>query len=496
MAESENSYKDIAKSSGIIAFVQVFQMLFGLIRNKGIALIVGTSGFGIWSLYHTFIEMLSTFSVFGLDQGGVREIARSSGDQEAMGKCMYVFRTTILAFSIFFGIIVLLLSEQISFYLFNTTDYSWGIKFLSITVVFNGLFKGGYAILNGVRALKYLAKSQIYAAIAGSVGSVALVYFAGVPSLPYALSIVTIVLAICTTYYVRKLKIKAIRPGLAEYKSIIKGLLYLGFGFTVAGVVSTVMTLLSRSYLSSHYSLDAVGIYQASWTISNLYIGVILRAMGIDFMPRLSKVSNDNKKMVDMINQQIEFGVCLSSIGVTLIIIAAPLILSLLYSSDFVGGATIIRWQVLGVALRVIAFPFGYAIMAKAKSVQYSLCQIFFWTGDFLLLMLFSNMWGFDALGVNYTVAYIGYLTVTCLATKHNCQFMFAGKTKHIIFTSFLFIAIVWAACHFLDGMTLYLLTGPIWFIQIIHTYIYLKNSMGIDLINVLKRKKHDEISK
>jgi hypothetical protein len=31
-----NNYKEMAKSSGLIAFVQIFQMLFGLIRNKGI----------------------------------------------------------------------------------------------------------------------------------------------------------------------------------------------------------------------------------------------------------------------------------------------------------------------------------------------------------------------------------------------------------------------------------------------------------------------------
>ena len=66
-----NSYKQMAKSSGIVAFVQIFQMLFGLVRNKAIALIVGTSGFGIWSLYHTFLEMTGNFSVFGLDRGGV-----------------------------------------------------------------------------------------------------------------------------------------------------------------------------------------------------------------------------------------------------------------------------------------------------------------------------------------------------------------------------------------------------------------------------------------
>lgn len=170
-----NSYKNMAKSSGLIAFVQVFQMVFGLIRNKGISLIVGTTGFGIWSLYHTFIEMLSSFSVFGLDQGGVREVARTSDSKENVAKTIYTFRLIILLLSVIFGTLVFLFAVQISEYLFGTDRFKAGVQFLSLTVVFNGIARGGYAILNGVRALRYLAVSQIIAAILGSLGSIALV---------------------------------------------------------------------------------------------------------------------------------------------------------------------------------------------------------------------------------------------------------------------------------------------------------------------------------
>ena len=44
----ENTYKSILKSSGLIAYVQIFQMALGLVRNKVVALVLGASGFGIW----------------------------------------------------------------------------------------------------------------------------------------------------------------------------------------------------------------------------------------------------------------------------------------------------------------------------------------------------------------------------------------------------------------------------------------------------------------
>lgn len=481
-----NSYKNMAKSSGLIAFVQVFQMVFGLIRNKGISLIVGTTGFGIWSLYHTFIEMLSSFSVFGLDQGGVREVARTSDSKENVAKTIYTFRLIILLLSVIFGTLVFLFAVQISEYLFGTDRFKAGVQFLSLTVVFNGIARGGYAILNGVRALRYLAVSQIIAAILGSLGSIALVFAGGERLLPHALSIVIFTLAVITTIYVRKLKIRAIRPTREEFRLIAKQLIYMGLGFTVAGVVSTVMTLLSRGYLSNHYSLGAVGIYQASWTIANLYVGILLNAMGIDFMPRLSKVSDDNNKMNEMINQQIDFAVSFGSIGISLVIVFAPVIIYLLYSADFVAGATIARWQILGVAMRILAFPFSYSIMAKAKPVQYAVIQIVFWTGDYLLLMLFSSISGFDALGINCFVAYMGYLFMTFSACRHNHSFSFSPQIAKVLIRSFAFIAVFWLLSFFVKGYMLYLVALPLWLVQVYYVDKHLRQAMDINMMHIL----------
>lgn len=73
-----SSYKSIVKSTGLIGFVQVFQIVFGVIRNKAIALVLGASGFGIWSLYNSYLAMVTQFSVLGLDKSGVRQISKKN----------------------------------------------------------------------------------------------------------------------------------------------------------------------------------------------------------------------------------------------------------------------------------------------------------------------------------------------------------------------------------------------------------------------------------
>lgn len=479
----------MAKSSGLVACVQLFQMAFSLLRNKFVALLIGASGFGVWSLYQTFTEMVTSFSVFGLDQGGVREIAKSSDNREQIGKCIFTFRLAILVSSVFFGLIVFLFSLPISRYIFNSGDYSSGIKILSLTVVFYGISRGGYSVLNGVHALRYLAFSQVISAITGSLGAILIVYFFHVEGVAVALSVVFVTSAVVTGLYIKKLRIGSCVPSWKEFRLCLKKLLFLGVGFTVANLVSTLMTLQARSFLSTHYSLDSVGIYQASWTISNLYIGIILTAMGIDLMPRLCKVSDDNEKMNELINQQIEFGITIASIGAVLILVFSSLVLTALYSAEFAPGVSIIRWQILGVVMRVIAFPFGYAIMAKGKPLLYASVQVIFWVTDYLLLVFFSDRWGFGALGINYFVAYMLYLTMAYWACKRQHGFRFSPSAGRIIISSGGFILFFWTISRYLNGWSLYLPGGAVFLIQLRWMNLVLKQQMGIDVVQLIRNK-------
>ena len=77
---SDNRYKTIAKSSGVIGLVQIVKMVFGLIQNKVLALLIGPSGFGVWGLYNSFVEMVNSFSTLGIDSSGVREIVKDCLD--------------------------------------------------------------------------------------------------------------------------------------------------------------------------------------------------------------------------------------------------------------------------------------------------------------------------------------------------------------------------------------------------------------------------------
>jgi len=481
------SYRTIIKSTGLIASVQIVQIIFGLVRNKVVALLLGAKGFGIWGLYNTYIEMAIAFSTMGLDQSGVRQISKSE-DSRTISKCIWVFRRTLVLASLFTSILSIVLSKTISKAIFNSEDYYIGVIIVSFVIFFNGISKGQIAILNGLRNLKGLAISQILGAIIGSTLCVSLVYLFGGEGIPFFLLSIGLTAAISTWWFVRRMNLNVVRPSNDEIRKELKQLFSLGLGFSLAGIVAALMTWLSRVFLAQHYDFNAVGIYQASWTISNLYIGMILTAMGVDFMPRIMKLLGKPKELNAVINEQIELGILISSIGVVSILVFSPLILKLLYSSEFTPGVNIIRWQVLGVGLRVVAFPFSYVVMAHNKPRTYVIIQTIFWVTDFLLLVLFSNLFGFDGLGVNYFFSYMLYLFMSFVASYRICKFTFSKLAKKISIISFMFIAFAWLVTQY-AGKYSYMIGVLLIILVSLWISTYLKRYMNINIFQMVKSR-------
>jgi PST family polysaccharide transporter len=482
-----NSYKGIVKTTGLIAFVQIIQIFFGLIRNKVVAIVVGLNGFGIWSMYNTYIEMVSSFSSLGIDQSGVRQIAKHS-DENMIAKCIWIFRRFLLLVSLLTTIISILFSKRISASLFGDDSYYWGIIIVSFVILCNGVTNGQKAIMNGLRNIKGLSISQIIGAIFGSVFCVILVFLLKEKGIPFYLLAVGLTAVLSTWWFVYKLKIKIVKPTKKEVKEELIQLIKLGLGFSSAGIIAAVMTYFSRIYLSTHYDLSMVGIYQASFIISNIYIGTILTAMGVDFMPRIMKLTGEHTALNKVTNEQIELGSLISSIGIIAIIIFSPLILQLLYSQEFIVCTSIIRWQILGVSLRVIAFPFSYIIMAKNKPFIYAIVQLIFWVTDYLLLIIFSNLFGFDGLGINYFVAYTLYLLMTLMACNKLCGFKFSKLALKIFCISYFFIITAWIISNYFIQYAYFIGTLLI-IVAVFWINSYLKKYMQINLITFIKRK-------
>ena len=82
--EKQNSYTHILKYTGLFGGVQGINILVGLVRNKLVALILGTMGMGLLALYSSTIKLVGDSTNLGLAIIAVRDIsaAYESGDRQ------------------------------------------------------------------------------------------------------------------------------------------------------------------------------------------------------------------------------------------------------------------------------------------------------------------------------------------------------------------------------------------------------------------------------
>src|SRR5947207_2017819 len=71
-AAPTKSYGDILKSSALIGGSAAISMVFGIIRTKVMALLLGPSGIGLIGVYNSISELARGIAGLGIKSSGVR----------------------------------------------------------------------------------------------------------------------------------------------------------------------------------------------------------------------------------------------------------------------------------------------------------------------------------------------------------------------------------------------------------------------------------------
>jgi PST family polysaccharide transporter len=233
-------------------------------------------------------------------------------------------------------------------------------------------------------------------------------------------------------WYARKIHLVKIRLDWKEVIAEARPLLRLGSVFMVSGLVTMATLYLVRVVVARQLGMAAAGLYEATMTLSNVYVGFILAAMGADFYPHLSAVAHNDAECNKLINSQIEVGLLLAIPGLLVMLALGPLLLRVLYSEQFVMAFDILRWQVLGTFLRVVTWPLGFLLLARAKG------RLFLWT-ELVTNLFYLGMVGLGisyldltGLGMAFFAMYLFYLGLMNLLARRQSRFQWSGHNLRL----------------------------------------------------------------
>lgn len=434
-----NSYERVLKSTGMVAAGRIAAALFAIVNSKILAIKLGASGLGVYALILNAMDMLACFFGIGLAASGVRRMVQLTETSVPSRMELISLIIVVMGVSSAVGtLLTLLFCRGICEEILGTPTMTWMIAASSLYILFKNMGEINIAVLNGLRKIASLVKAQVLGALFGSILLGIFVVLLLDRSIPFCLLSVAAATMITSIVQLRAERIRMVRIPMGVVVPELKILLGLGICLLCSVLAMQTVGCMEKAFLRTELGYDWLGIYQSCWLISNSYVGIILVAMGVDYLPRLSLVVDDREKVRKCMNEQLELGLALAGIGVATVYLFAPLGLRILYAEEFVKGSFIIRWQVIGVLFRVIAFPMSYYLIAKGRGLLYVFVQLVFFAAEYLCLVLVVKSGGSAFLGLNYPLAYSLYVVMNFLVVFFSVGYR-PSKTLLFIFLQTLF---------------------------------------------------------
>ncbi|QHI36355.1 Lipid III flippase [Kordia antarctica] len=483
MADKQQfSYTHILKATSLFGGVQVFKILISIIRVKIVAILLGSVGMGIIGLLNSTIQVVSEIAKLGLDTSAVKELAHanSSKDEKTIAETVTILEKFIWITAILGAIFTIVFSSRLSLLTFGNTEYTYEFIWLAIAIFFMQLVNGKVAILQGTQSLKKLAVANLLGSTVGLIVTIPLYYIYGNQAIVPAIIITAIIIYGFFWYFANSLKIKTISLSVKDAFFKGKEMLRLGLALSITGIITLSATYALQIYIRYEGGLDEVGYLTAGFLIINAYVGMIFNAMGTDYFPRLSAIHTDNTKVQVAVRNQATIAILLITPIITTFFIAAPLVVNILYSKEFLVILGLISWGVLGMVFKAVSWSVGYVILAKGDSKIFVKTAIIF-----NLVSLGMNIAGYyygglTGLGISILAYYIIHFISLLIITKifYGLQF---NSAFYGLFTQCVMLCAIAFLFTFVEGT--YLKYGGmivVMLLSYIFTYSQLQKKMNI----------------
>lgn len=372
------------------------------------------------------------------------------------------------------GVIAFLLNfffaRDISFFLFGNDSYYFLIILVSISIPFslvNPIFE---AILKGLKKFGHFVKISIFITIITLIISVLFVYYLHVEGAVISALIAVIIVTLVYAIYFHKtnlLKFSQLVSFNFGYSDNFKKIIKLGLASLIIGFADQLSQLLVRSDIIKILGIDANGLYQSIYSISQNYFSILFMSLGVYLLPILSEMRDK-----DLVNSEIN-----STLKLTFIIIV-PLISTIyilreyiilfLYSKDFLPSTDLLFVNFLGDYFKAFSWIIGAWLIPLSRVRLWAIVSLFYYFNFLVIFLILINYFdfGLKSVVISYFISYVIHSVINLYFIIKQNNFKFTKFNSLLMPLSFCFILTLMIASNY-DQTVGYIMIIPVlllWF--------------------------------
>jgi O-antigen/teichoic acid export membrane protein len=394
--------KKIVKSTSYIVISKVIQFLVGIARSKIAAVIIGTTGVGIFSQVSYLVDMISNTTLLSMNDGLVKLIAQNKsekGFKETLKGLMKSYSVLILISSIIAIILCIVFARPLTVFFLGDERYLIyfliGISCLPVTIS-NSL---SFALLKSHKETKLISRSTISASLITIAAFVPLIILFKTTGAVVSVIVNYSVLLIMNSYQARKhiltglqVKFKQLFKARTERKYTRELLQFAIFGAT-SGFIMIIGESICRSIVVNRLGIDKMGIYSPITSWATLLTGFILPTFNIYLYPRYSEC----KSNIEIIGLYNDFNRLICFIMIPFLFLAIPFrnqIIPLFYSKNFIEASKYLPWHFIGLLFYMWWYPMALILTPTGRIKIYSIFIVMMSIVDILVVSFFVPRFG------------------------------------------------------------------------------------------------------
>lgn len=434
-----NSYRNILRGILLIGGSTVISLLFGLLRNKLLAVFGGPVSVGLVGLLSNAMGVISSAGGLGLGMAGVREITAAGRER------LPAVRASLRLYAILLSMICL-------GFVFAFTDVIGGAlldgKVEASTIAWLGFGASATILaialeteLRALHRVRAIATSNVLSSAAAT-AAVAVWMWSADTSVELAFVLIPLLsMLLMHLWFVTRLP-PIDYSALSRISDLVRpwrGFIAIGVPVMLAATLTVVVALVLRLIIEDRAGLGTLGLFVGVHLLSANYLGFILKAMGTDYFPRLSATIGSRGETLEMINRQTRVLLILGLPVLLAVYGLSELVITVIYTAEFATASRLLQLYVLGDFLKIIAWPLGFWILAAGRSMLFWLTESL---ANFVLLgMVYFFFEGdLDVVGLAYIVMRIAHTLMIYLLAGRLIRFRLSSFN---IAYFFLFAALV-----------------------------------------------------